>query len=86
MTDLTDALTNDDWPALSDELTRKGAQALEKWLAKHTEGKISDRELYIVVDALWDTMAGLCERTFLRTLEAIHQELRTKLNGKRKRS
>jgi hypothetical protein len=85
MSDVTKALENDDWPALTEELTRKGAQALEKWLAKHDEGKITDRELYIVVDALWDTMSGLCERAFLRTLEAIHQELRTK-NGKRKRS
>lgn len=68
--------TRDTWPTFSEELTRKSAGTLDKWMSMYDRGKISARELFILVDGLWDAVSGLVETDFLRTLEAIHQELR----------
>lgn len=69
-------MDGDNWPTYAAELTRKGALTLAKWSDRRAAGKITDRDLYIVIDTLWDTMSGLCEAEFLRTLEELMKELR----------
>jgi hypothetical protein len=80
MNNLPAALANDDWPTLSEELTRKGVQTLDKWMARHAVGKISDRELYLVTDVLHDAVSGLVKEQYLRLLEAVMRDL--KKNGR----
>ena len=73
----------DNWPTFSEELTRKGAQQLAHWVEAYEKGKITDRELFIVANALWDTMSGLCDKTLLRTLEEVINEIREKRKAAR---
>lgn len=68
----------DQWPSFAEELTRKGSAALDKWVTAYEAGKISDRELFILADGLWDTMSGLCDGEFLRILEQIIADIREK--------
>jgi adenylate kinase len=75
----------DNWPSHRDELTTKLSATTEKWVKAHSAGKITDRELYIVVDALWDTCSGMTQEIPLRILERIHKDLR-KQNEARKRA
>lgn len=70
--------TADDWPSYADELTRKASEVLDRWITRHEAGKITKRELFILTDGLWDTISGLAHEDFVRTLEALHQELRKK--------
>lgn len=72
----------DEWPSFADELTRKSAQTLDRWLERFDRNKITKRELFVLVDALWDCTSGLAHEDFLRTLEAIHKELRDKTKAK----
>lgn len=83
MTDISKSLANDDWPTLAEELERKSLQTLEKLMDKHAEGKISDRELYLVAGVIWDTVSGLAPAKVLRILEAVRKEI--KGNAKRKK-
>lgn len=66
----------DDWPSHTQELTRKMNDQLARYVQGHADGKISNRELYIVAGALWHTCAGLTFETDLRTLEQVHAAAR----------
>ena len=66
----------DNWPTFSDELTRKGSEQLAKWVSAYEAGKITDRELFIVANALWDTVSGLADKALLRNLEQVIEEIR----------
>ncbi|WLR90906.1 hypothetical protein [Shinella zoogloeoides] len=66
----------DDWPTFSEELTRKGSEQLAKWVAAFDAGKITDRELFIVANAIWDTVSGLADKELLRNLEQVIEEIR----------
>lgn len=66
----------DDWPTFSEELTRKGSEQLAKWVTAYEAGKITDRELFLIANALWDTVSGLADKDLLRNLEQVIQEIR----------
>jgi len=66
----------DEWPTFSEELTRKGSAQLAKWVAAYEAGKITDRELFIVANAIWDTVSGLADKELLRNLEQVIEEIR----------
>lgn len=68
--------TADNWPTYADELTRKASGTLERWLQRYEAKKITRREMFVLTDALWDTISGLAHEDFLRVLEQLHQELR----------
>jgi len=76
---------NSEWVSFNTELTRKLEQQIERWVKNHTEGKITDRELFVAVSALWDTCAGLVQEGPLRMLEQIHTELRLAMKAKAKK-
>lgn len=80
---MTDDAKTDDWPSHHAELTRKGFATLNKWAKAYAAGKITSRELYILVDGMWDTVSGLCAEELQRALEAVHEEIRR--NAARKR-
>jgi hypothetical protein len=76
--------STDEWPTHREELSRKLTETTARYVSAHAEGKISDKELYRVVSALWDTCSGLVEGPPLRLLEEIHKELRKTMLEKRK--
>lgn len=75
--------SNDEWVSFNSELTRKLETVMGRWVENHTAGKITDRELYILTSALWDTCSGLTEERPLRILEQINKELRLKIKADR---
>lgn len=66
----------DNWPTFSEELTRKGSEQLAKWVSAYEAGKITDRELFIVANTIWDTVSGLADKELLRNLEQVIEEIR----------
>lgn len=66
----------EDWPSLSDELSRKVTETVAKWIERVDEGGAKKRDLFVLVDGLWDACSGLVHKDVLRMLEAIHEELR----------
>lgn len=69
-------MTDTEWPGHTQELTRKTSGVLEHWAAKYDANKITLREFYIVVSALYDTTSGLIDRDTSDLLASIHKELR----------
>ncbi|SCW95950.1 hypothetical protein [Ancylobacter rudongensis] len=67
----------DDWPSHAEELGRKSLEVLEKWMKAYNAGKITRRELYILVSGLYDAISGLAPNADLDVIGAVHQELRT---------
>ncbi|TDW20491.1 hypothetical protein EV128_125121 [Rhizobium azibense] len=73
-----------EWPTHVEELSRKVNEQLERRVKAHTNGIITDRELYLLVSLLWDVSAGLIFESDSRTLETIHAALRVQLAKKKK--
>lgn len=71
-----------EWPTHVEELSRKLNEQLARKTKAHTEGKISDREFYLLVNCMWDLTAGLVFESDSRTLEAVHAALRVAMRMK----
>ena len=71
----------DNWPSFSEEIGRKSLETVERWMAAHNAGKITRRELFILVSGIYDTISGLAPRDVLDTLAAIHTEIRASAKG-----
>lgn len=67
---------SENWPSFSEELSRKGGAQLAKWVTAFEAGKITDRELFLIANAIWDTVSGLADSTLLRNLEQVIDEIR----------
>jgi hypothetical protein len=67
----------DKWPSFGEELGRKALTTLEKWMQRYDDGKINKRELYVLVDGLYDTVSGLAPRDDCAVIEAVHLEIRS---------
>lgn len=72
----------DKWPTFAEELGRKGLSTLKKWSDRYEAGKITARELYIVTDALFDTMSGIAPWSDTDIVAAVHQDLREQARKK----
>lgn len=64
------------WPSFREELGRKGLSALQKYVDLHEKGKISQRDLYIVTDVLFDTMSGLADWAACDLISKINEDIR----------
>ncbi|MGV1754763.1 hypothetical protein [Agrobacterium sp. CG674] len=64
------------WPSLGEELGRKITEVLEKRLTQYEEGKLSFREIYLIVSDLYDTTSGLAPSDITNMLADVHQGLR----------
>lgn len=71
-----------DWATIAEELGRKGLGALKKWVDRYQAGKITARELFIVSDALFDTMSGLAPWEDTDIVAAINDDLRQQARKK----
>lgn len=74
----------DNWPSFSDELSRKAMETLAKWADRVERGKATKRDLFVVVDSMWDVVSGLANEQDLRLIEAVHKEIIDEVQAKRK--
>jgi len=65
-----------EWPTMREELTRKALQAIQDANAKRDAGQINDRELWLVIDALFDVTHGLIGEDMSGLIYRARQELR----------
>ena len=71
------------WPSFADELGRKSAEVVERWMTAHNAGKISLKELYLIVNALYDATSGLVPRDVSSMLATIEKELRIEAKNRK---
>lgn len=68
-----------EWSTCSDELSRKALATLETWMTRHDAGEITKRELWLVCDALFDTVSGLANwESCADVIYAVRQSLAIK--------
>jgi hypothetical protein len=65
-----------EWATMKEEVTRKALQAVQEANAKREAGIITDRELWLVIDALFDTTQGLIDPDMSALIYRARQELK----------
>lgn len=66
----------DDWPSHTEELSRKTAVQLDKWSKAYDAKKITRREFYIALSALYDATSGLIDKDLMNLIADIDKQLR----------
>jgi hypothetical protein len=64
-------MSEQSWPELGAELGRKSLETVDRFLHLYNEGKLSERELWIVCDAVYDCMSGLAPWEDAKVIYAI---------------
>lgn len=67
-----------DWPTLGEELGRKALEGLDRRIRQHAAGTISDRELWLAVDSLYDAITGLVDWDVANVLYQVREGLKLK--------
>lgn len=67
-----------DWPTLGQELGRKALEGLDRRIRQHAAGKITDRELWLTVDSLYDAITGLVDWDVANVLYQVRESLTIK--------
>ena len=65
-----------EWATMQDEITRKALQVVQEAMTKQEAGTITERELWCIVDALFDTTHGLIPKDTSDVLYRARQELK----------
>lgn len=65
-----------DWPTLGEELARKALEIMQRRLAQHAAGAITDRELWLAVDSLYDAITGLVDWDVANVLYQVRENLK----------
>lgn len=73
----------DEWPSFASELARKALAKLEQTIERNTAGVISERELYLVTDAIYDSVSGLVDKKDLDVIGAVHHDIRQRAKAAR---
>lgn len=68
----------DEWLEHNQELSRKTSDQLEKWSKAYDAEKITKREYFIAICALYDATSGLIHKDLMDLMADIHTELRGK--------
>jgi len=71
----------DEWPSFTEELDRKSLEQVEKWSKAYDAEKISTREFFIAISAIYDTSSGLASKGVSDLIANVHEEIRR--NGKK---
>lgn len=66
----------DNWPSFAEELGRKSASVIERWMKLYDAGRLTLKEFYLIVNAVYDTTSGLAPRDISDMLARIEKELR----------
>lgn len=75
--------TESDWKVLTSELNRKSSETLQDWVSKHSDGRITDRELLIAIRTIYRSVSGLCDPQIMRLIETIEAELLAAMKAKK---
>ena len=73
---------SDDWPSHADELTRKVSETLHDLLWRYENGKLSAKQVYVALGALWDTCAGLIKPDMMDLLNQTRLAMKEEINQK----
>ncbi|MCP1539980.1 hypothetical protein [Methylorubrum extorquens] len=65
-----------EWATMKEEIARKAMQAVQDAVHKHACHIITERELWLVIDALFDTTHGLVDPDTSAILYGARQELK----------
>lgn len=65
-----------EWATMREEITRKALQAIQNANAARDAGRMTDRDLWFVVDALFDVTHGLIDQDMSALIYRARQELR----------
>jgi hypothetical protein len=67
----------DNWPGFAEELGRKITNdVVARWMPQYEAGKITLREFYLMINAVYDSTSGLAPRETSDLLANIEKELR----------
>lgn len=69
-------IDTDNWPSFAEEIGRKVTEVLDKRLRQYEEGKLSFREIYLIVGDLYDATSGLAPPDITNMLSDLHTGLR----------
>ena len=65
-----------EWPELQEELARKALEVLDQRVHQHlVEAKLTERELRLVVDSVYDTISGLVPWEVSNLVYAVRKDL-----------
>lgn len=67
-----------EWPELSAELARKSLTTLEKFALRFSAGEITEREFWLTLDAMTDTIQGLVPNEAFDAIYTVRQALGNK--------
>lgn len=76
-------MDTDNWPTFAGELGRKAMTQFQRWAELNAAGKITDRELYVVLDTLYETTVGLIPMDQVDLIVEALTELREEARRRR---
>jgi len=66
-----------EWLSFNEELSRKTAATVKRWVAAHNSGVISKRELFICLNGIYDSVSGLIEKDLMDLIADILKDLKS---------
>jgi hypothetical protein len=63
-------------PSIKEELERKTQETLEFLVRRHDQGRLSNSEFLVGVNAVWGVVAGLVERETMNLIAAAQSEVK----------
>ena len=72
--------SEDNWPGFAEELGRKAIDTTNWMVQLQDEGKVSERELWLVCNAIYDVMSGLADWNDTNLIYKIRNSLTEKPN------
>lgn len=72
-----------EWPGFAAELGRKSADVIERWMKAYDAGRLTLKEFYLIVNAVYDTTSGLAPRDISDMLASIEKELRNEVSRRK---
>ncbi|AMB48340.1 hypothetical protein [Methylobacterium sp. AMS5] len=65
-----------EWATMKDEITRKALGTLADAQLRFSDGQITGRELWCIVDGIYDTVSGLVDWDIAQLIYRARQELK----------
>jgi len=63
------------WADIQKELGRKSLEVLHQAVHDHEEGTLTDRELVLIINTLFDTISGLAPQEITDVVYSVRKEL-----------
>ena len=67
-----------DWPTMQEELSRKSLETLHHYMHAHSEGKLTDKGLILIVNVITDCTMGLVPKDVSDTIYQVRKALEPK--------